>query len=42
MKANWEAPLVYLVMFACAFVAHACAVEFDLQADPAPATARQV
>ncbi|MFS8930970.1 hypothetical protein [Cupriavidus taiwanensis] len=42
MKANWKAPLAYLLMFACAFVAHACAVEFDLQVAPAAASARQV
>lgn len=33
---------LYLTLVAAAFAAHACALEFDLQAAPATATARQV
>lgn len=41
MKACRKAPLAYLAILACALLAHACAVEFDSQAEAA-APARHV
>ncbi|WP_439685080.1 hypothetical protein [Cupriavidus oxalaticus] len=34
--------ILYLALVAAAFLAHACAVESDLQVAPATASARQV
>lgn len=34
--------ILYLTLVAAAFIAHACAVESDLQAYPTAASARQV